>query len=423
MTTPATAVRRHGPEPVPFTPSQRRAALAAARRTGGLTWLDLDRLLFDACRSPARLAALVRDLDGVRLVDAEDDALLGPSLVLLPAEVVGEADHFTLYADQVRRLPRFTREQEHRMARRLELARARLLREVGQQGLPPETRDAVLRSANCAALRAGLGQGPRHGGELVALPCRQRGSPVQSACSDYNLVRGRFVERNLHLVLGMSNNYRTYGIPVMDLVQEGNAALIRAVEKFDWRKDVRFSTYGAFWVRQAVERMITANRGMVRVPNYVQQKLRRLRREGKLTRNQRDVDLRDVSEQFDTTQEAAARLMETDRATLSLDAPIAGEESSLGALLAAAEPDDAALSATERRALNSRLQQVMSAELTATERQILNARFGLDGRAPQTLDEIGERLSVSRERIRQMQVKALGKLGKPRLAEELRDWL
>ncbi|MBM3984958.1 MAG: RNA polymerase sigma factor RpoD/SigA [Planctomycetes bacterium] len=423
MSTSTTTTPRRSAEPEPFTPSRRRAALVAARRTGRLAWVDLDRLLHDACRTPARLAALVRSLEGVRLTGADEDALLGPSLVLAPADAAGEADHFTLYAEQVRRLPRLTRAQEHRMARRLELVRARLEREVGQQGLPPETRDAVLRSANCAALRAGLSQGPRHGGELVALPCQKRGSPVQSACSDYNLVRGRFVERNLQLVLGMSNNYRTYGIPVMDLVQEGNAALIRAVEKFDWRKDVRFSTYGAFWVRQAVERMITANRGMVRVPNYVQQKLRRLRREGKLPRNQRDVDLRDVSQQFDTSQEAAARLMETDRATLSLDAPIADEETSLASLLAAAEPDDASLSAVERRALNGRLQEVMAAELTSTERQILNARFGLDGREPQTLDQIGERLSVSRERIRQMQVKALGKLGKPRLADELGDWL
>lgn len=414
---------RHSTEPVPFTPSGRRTALAAARRSGRLSWLDLDRLLFDACRSPAKLSALVRSLEGVRLVGAEEDELLGPSLVLALGTAEGEADHFALYADQVRRLPRLAREQEQRMSRRLELARARLEREVGTQNLPPETRDAVLRSANCAALRAGLGHGPRGGGELVALPCRQRGSPVQSACSDYNLVRGRFVERNLYLVLGMSNNYRTYGIPVMDLIQEGNSALIRAVEKFDWRKAVRFSTYGAFWVRQAVERMITANRGMVRVPNYVQQKLRRLRREGKLPRNQRDVDLRDLSQQFDSTQVAAARLMETDRATLSLDAPIADEESSLGSLLAAEEPDVAPLSAGERRALNNRLQRVMAEELTGTERQILNARFGLEGQTPQTLDEIGERLAVSRERIRQMQVKALGKLGKPRLVEALMDWL
>jgi RNA polymerase sigma factor (sigma-70 family) len=389
-----------------------------------MEWKDLDRLLVEACRSPARLASLVRTLHGIRLVGADSDDLLGPSLALMAMEEsAGESEHFSLYADRVRRLPRLTREQEQRMARRLEFAQSRLVKEIDVRGLPAETRDSVLRSANCAGLVAALKEAPSRGGPAVKLPCQQVGSPVQTACSDYNLVRGRFVERNLYLVIGMSNNYRTYGIPVMDLIQEGNSALIRAVEKFDWRKAVRFSTYGAFWVRQAVERMITANRGMVRVPNYVQQKLRRLRREGKLPRNHRDVDLRDVSKQFDSSPEAAARLMETDRATLSLDAPVSDDETSLGSLLAAQPDEGGPLSGAEKHALNDRLQQVMAQELTDTEREIIASRFGLDGRQPETLDEIGERLAVSRERIRQMQVKALDKLHKPRLLDELRDWM
>jgi RNA polymerase sigma factor (sigma-70 family) len=121
---------------------------------------------------------------------------------------------------------------------------------------------------------------------------------LRAACAEYGRLRAHFVERNLYLVIGMSAAYRTYGLPMMDLVQEANASLIRAVEKFDWRKDVRFQTYAAFWVRQAIERLITANRGIVRVPNYIQQKLRRLRREGKLPRSQREMDVRDVSQQF-----------------------------------------------------------------------------------------------------------------------------
>ena len=414
----------HAIETRTLTPSERRSMLAKARASRTLAWSQADLLLVDACRTPARLASLVRGLDGVRLTAGQDDDLLGPALQLVaPGDFTGEADHFTLYADQVRRLPRLTREQEHRFARRLELARARLEREVDARDLPEETREAVLRGANCSALLKSLRETPTKGGAPVKLPCQQVGTPIQSVCSDYNLIRGRFVERNLYLVIGMSNNYRTYGIPVMDLIQEGNSALIRAVEKFDWRKDVRFSTYGAFWVRQAVERMITANRGMVRVPNYVQQKLRRLRREGKLPRNQRDVDLRDVSKQFESTPEAAARLMETDRATLSLDAPVADDDTSLGSLLAAQTDDSGPISGAERHALSNRLQQVMAEELTDTEREILISRFGLDGRTPQTLDEIGDRLSVSRERIRQMQVKALGKLHKPRLLDELQDWM
>src|SRR5690606_8586938 len=150
------------------------------------------------------------------------------------------------------------------------------------------------------------------------------------------------VERNLFIVIGMSAAYRTYGLPAMDLIQEGNTSLIRAVEKFDWRKGVRFQTYAAFWVRQAIERMITANRGIVRVPNYVQQKLRRLRREGKLPRNHREVDVGDLSEMFDTTRASAARLIETDRNPFSLDVPLKGDDGdiSFAALLEADTPEE-----------------------------------------------------------------------------------
>jgi RNA polymerase primary sigma factor len=258
---------------------------------------------------------------------------------------------------------------------------------------------------------------------LVSLPCQSIGSPVQVACADYNRLRGHFVERNLHLVVSMAFNYRTYHIPMMDLVQEGNGSLIRAVEKFDWRKDVRFQTYAAFWIRQAVERMITANRGIVRVPNYIQQKMRRLRREGKLPRNQREMDVNEVQRHFGTSQEGARRLIETDRGFYSLDAPLGDEDSSFAAVLEAEDAQDDAMSAAEQLALSERLDDVLGGNLSEQERDIIRLRFGLGGVTPQTLDQIGERMSVSRERIRQMQVKALDKLQKPRLLEELKDFL
>jgi RNA polymerase sigma factor (sigma-70 family) len=246
---------------------------------------------------------------------------------------------------------------------------------------------------------------------------------VQVACADYNRLRGHFVERNLHLVVSMAFHYRTYGVPMMDLVQEGNGSLIRAVEKYDWRKDVRFQTYAALWLRQAIERMITANRGIVRVPNYIQQKLRRLRREGKLPRNQREMDVREVQRHFDTSLEGARRLIETDRGVFSLDAPLGDEDSSFAAMLAAEAPPSEAMSAAEQLALSERIEDVLDGHLTEQEQEIIRLRFGLGGAAPQTLDQIGARMSVSRERIRQLQVKALDKLQKPRLLEELRDFL
>ena len=408
-----------------FKPSEKRAVLSEARKAGVLAWDRLDRLLIEAAKTGSGLASLARSLEGVRFVDpAAGDDLLGPALEMaLPATTENDADLFSLYADQVRTLPRFAREQEYRMARRLEFARLRLEKPLRRLKLPEETLEVLMRGAKCSVVDEALTSLKLgKSGKLVDMPCLQKGSPIQVACADYNRLRGHFVERNLYLVIGMAQAYRTYGLPMMDLIQEGNASLIRAVEKYDWRKEVRFGTYAAFWVRQAIERMITANRGIVRVPNYVQQKLRRLRREGKLPRDHRDVDLRDVSEQFDTSARAAARLMETDRAWYSLDASLADDETSLSSLLAA-EEEDRGMSATELGALTRRLEDVMDQALTPQEREIVTLRFGLGGRAPQTLDEIGARMSVSRERVRQMQVKALDKLGKPRLLEDLKDFL
>ena len=383
-----------------LTPTEKRRILRDARASGTLTWPLLDRLLLAAARTPAALAALVRSLDDVMLVD-EGDTILAHRLELtLPAGA--GADHFGRYADQVRRLPRLTRQEEYALARRLEFAHKRVER-------------AVAAAVATASERATLIDSP------VALETHPDAT-LRAAYGDYNRLRTHFVERNLYLVIGMSTAYRTYGLPMMDLVQEANASLIRAVEKFDWRKDVRFQTYAAFWVRQAIERLITANRGIVRVPNYIQQKLRRLRREGKLARNPRDVDLREVSRQFEASPEAAARLMETDRNWFSLDAPLSDEGSSISSVLAAEEAEQV-MSPSERMALSQRLDEVMGETLTEQERRILALRFGLGGAPPKTLDEIGAQMSVSRERIRQLQVKALDKLHKPRLLEELKDFL
>ena len=383
-----------------LTPSEKRRILRQAREDGTLTWPQLDRLLVEAARTQAALASLVRSLEDVTLVEHGDPILAQRLELTLPAGA--GADHFSRYADQVRRLPRLSRQEEYALARRLEFAHKRLERVVARAGLTPHERARLLDAPGTLDVH-----------EDPAL---------RAAYAEYNRLRTHFVERNLYLVIGMSTAYRTYGLPMMDLVQEANASLIRAVEKFDWRKDVRFQTYAAFWVRQAIERLITANRGIVRVPNYIQQKLRRLRREGKLPRNQRDVDLRDVSRQFEASPEAAARLMETDRTWFSLDAPLSDEGSSISSVLAAEEAEQE-MSPSERMALSQRLDEVMGETLTEQERRILALRFGLGGAPPKTLDEIGAQMSVSRERIRQLQVKALDKLHKPRLLEELKDFL
>lgn len=411
-------------ETPPIDATRRQEILARAQRLLELPYDELDALLLDL----DDFNALADELQGVLLAPAlgEDDILDVQVGEMLEPSGRSDASEFKAYAAMVRSIPRMDRDQEHRLGRRLEFARLRLQRLVGSSKLPEDALERVLdRGLDCDTLREELTvERPELDVDdiLASLPCRSCDPYVNNVIGEYDRLRRHFVERNLAVVVGMSSAYRTYDVPLMDLVQEGNASLIRAVEKYDWRKGVRFQTYAAFWVRQAVERLITANRGIVRVPNYIQQKLRRLRREGKLPRNHRDVDVKSLSEMFDTTPQAAARLIQTDRAWTSLDAPVGKDDDGSRASLIA-DPDDAAIGSAERRALGRRLEEVLSRSLTEQEHRILRLRFGLDGAQPETLDQIGSRMNVSRERIRQLQVKALGKLQDAAARRDLEDFL
>lgn len=244
---------------------------------------------------------------------------------------------------------------------------------------------------------------------------------IQSCCRDYNATRSEFVERNLHLVVHVSQQYRTYGIPLMDLIQEGNASLIRAVEKYNWRKGVRFQTYANFWIRQALERWITANKSIVKVPNYLQQKMRRFRREGVISSDVSQVSSKDISEAFDLSSEVAGRILETGRGHVSLDtAPMLNDEVSIADTLFV--EDDDIKPYDEKEKLRQRLLKALDF-LTDQERFILKRRFGLEGRTTSTLDEIGLQLKVSRERIRQLQIRALRKIKSSSHNEKLAPFL
>ncbi len=404
---------------LPFTPSERREILKLAREAGEISYDRLDRLVVESATTAPKMRGLLRSLHGVRVAISRDpnDILHEPLEIDFALGSGSDSNHFNRYAEQVRRLPRLNRNQEHLLARRLEFARERLRDSIRDMSISEDLRETLLmHGVNCDE---DLGET-----KSDTLPCSQLSTETREAAAEYGRLREHFVQRNLYLVVGMASAYRTYGLPMMDLIQEGNASLIRAVEKYDWRKDVRFQTYAAFWIRQAVERLITANRGIVRVPNYVQQKMRRLRREGKLPRNHKDMDARDVSQHFDMNLKTAVHLMETDRSWFSLDMTFRDDDNNgtLGSTLAADEEDET-MSRGEFELLERRLEDVLKECLTEQEQDIITMRFGLGGTKPRTLDQIGALMSVSRERIRQMQVKALDKLQKPRLLEALRDFL
>jgi RNA polymerase sigma factor (sigma-70 family) len=392
-----------------------------ARSTRNLELADLDAILADDDTFDRNVDKLNTHYDAFNVkfpTNGQEERKNGRAQKGSPTYSAGESIYFN-YIAEIRSKSRMTREEEYRYAKRMEFFKRRLIKVVRTLKMPQKEAKFLLQNTNCLGhpdsanvgpLCQQLGRCPRGKKELIHINCQA-----------YNTCRALFVERNLHLVVNLTQPYRTYGVPIMDLIQEGNTALIRAVEKFDWRKQVRFQTYAAFWVRQAVERTISANKGIVRVPNYIQQKMRRLKREGILSTDRAYISARDVSEAFEMTNEVAGHLLETERGHISLDATVShNEDSSLNDLVAE-EPEEL-VPKDEIAKLKSRLQEALG-DLTEQERTIIKHRFGLEEADLKTLDELGEMMNVSRERVRQVQIRALQKLKKPRLLDNLQSFL
>ncbi|MBU0756268.1 MAG: sigma-70 family RNA polymerase sigma factor [Planctomycetes bacterium] len=323
------------------------------------------------------------------------------------------------YLKEVSMRPRMNREEEVLFSKRLEFFKNRILRAVKKSDLSENEKARILRNVGCPSLFVQADAEP-YCKDLHFCPSGKDGV-LKHSCASYSSVRKEFIERNLYLVVSVAQSYSTYGVPVQDLIQEGNTALIRAVEKFDWRKEVRFQTYAALWLRQAIERFITANRCIVRLPNYLQQKMRRFKREGKISSDRSDLSVDEVSVAFSLSTKIAGRLLETDRGHVSLDAPTSQiEMGSLADTLFV--EDEEPTPDTEHHHLKKRLSNAL-ATLTQQEKYILAHRFGLEGKPVKTLEELGGFLNVSRERIRQLQIKAIEKLKKPTFTRQLAPFL
>src|SRR5262245_4555898 len=305
------------------------AALSRERRH--LPLRELDQFLTVDKAFDARVDALIE-----RLGDLPLELGLGRPVALLPLverdriRTANEDDVLRPYLRDLGRIQRMEKIEEIASGKRLEFIRRRFQRAATAAGLGRSELRQITRPG---------GRGSPDTADAVGRPPRdlaasERIRRIRRLCGELNAMRAEFVERNLHLVVGLAISYRTYGVPILDLIQEGNAALIRAVEKFDWRKNVRFQTYATFWIRQAVERAIAFNRGIVRVPNYLQQKMRRLRREGVIPRRDGDVTLKDMSRAFEIKPEIASHLLETERGHFSLDAKLDEDGESFSAFLA-----------------------------------------------------------------------------------------
>ena len=306
------------------------------------------------------------------------------------------ADPVRMYLKEIGKVPLLVAEQEVSLARRIEAgleAAERLVQLEDQYG-------------SCAAIPP---QTVYHEERIVA---------------DGLAAKSLLIEANLRLVVSIAKRYRNRGLAFLDLIQEGNLGLMRAVEKFDYTKGFKFSTYATWWIRQAITRAIADQARTIRIPVHMVEtinKVVRVQRQA-LQELGREPTIQELAVKVDMSPARVREILRINQDTVSLEQPIGDEEDfSLSDVIedqGAVVPADAAA----RALLNEAVKQALS-ELSEREQKVVRLRFGLDDGQMRTLEEVGREFGVTRERIRQIESKTLAKLRHPIRSRRLRDYL
>jgi RNA polymerase primary sigma factor len=291
------------------------------------------------------------------------------------------------------------------------------LREIGQ--VPLLTADQEKRLAQA------IERGQIAAGKLKSVaPDSKESMTLRGQIAAGDEARQQMAAANLRLVVSIAKRYRDRGLPLLDLIQEGSLGLLRAIEKFDHDKGFKFSTYATWWIKQALSRALADQSRLVRLPVHLGETLNRIQAARRqLTQSLgREPNDSELAHFLSMSEEKLRELRRTAQDPVSLATPV-GEEAD--STLADFIPDPHALDADDAAASGMLRQQIATAldQLTERERRVLELRYGLSDGQPRTLEEVGRAFGVTRERVRQIEVKALRKLRHPRLGKLLKDYL
>ncbi|MGB5755534.1 MAG: RNA polymerase sigma factor [Acidimicrobiales bacterium] len=311
------------------------------------------------------------------------------------ARASGSADPVRMYLKEIGKVPLLTADEEVSLAKRIE---------VGA----------------CAAAEIARLNGE---GQWKAIPTdRQR--MLRREVADGDRARQELTSANLRLVVSIAKRHVGRGVPILDLVQEGNLGLMRAVQKFDHTKGFKFSTYATWWIRQAITRAIADQSRTIRVPVHMVESINKVLRAQRTlgAKLERDPTIAELADEVDLPAEKVEEILRiASQDPLSLDTPI-GDEDDTSMADFIADKGAAPLDLAARKLLEQTVRDVLG-DLSERESEVVRLRFGLEDGRPRTLEEVGKEFGVTRERIRQIESKTLAKLRHPLRSDRLRDYL
>jgi RNA polymerase primary sigma factor len=320
-------------------------------------------------------------------LDAVDGKANGEGEALFPRNGKGVPadDPVSLYFGQITRVPLLTVEEEIELARRIDAGKA--------------AREALDKWPNLT---------PRRRAER------------EETIRDAQAARAHLARANTRLVVSIAKRYRWQGMPFPDLIQEGNTGLMRAVDKYDYRRGYHFSTYAWWWIRQAISRALAQKTRAIRIPLHMTERIRQMYRTAQALEQERGR--RPTPEEIAVQNESVRSMMDISQHTLALERPVGGDgDSELGDLIEDVDAPEAS-DAAEHGLLREAIEEALD-ELTPRQARILRLRFGLNGGGDHTLQMIAVKFGLSRERIRQLEKIALSRLRAPGLTHKLRDYL